>query len=145
MITAEETLNSVLIRVYRSLLQYAGECWPWTAAKEARVQQAVRAMAEEERTLAGRIFASLDARGWSLDLGNYPDNSALHYVSLDFMLQRLVTDHTELTAMLDAAASRLEFDSETRRLLSEAATTVRRNLATLRNLAGLDSRQDAAA
>jgi len=141
----DETLNSILIQVYRSLLQYAGECWPWAAAGDTAVDQAVRTIAEEELTLAGRIFAHLDARGWPIDLGGYPDNSSLHYVSLTFLLQRLVADHQRLVTELNTAASGLSADLDAARLVADVAAVARRNLEHLRKLTGAKERREVAA
>lgn len=140
-----ETMNTVMIRVYRSLLQYAGECWPWAAAKDASSEAAVREMAAEEQRLAARIFAWLDQREAPVDLGTYPDNSSLHYVSLPFLLRRVASDHTELAAFLKQAQATIANDSLATGLVGEILGSVERHLARLTELAAVTARSEAAA
>lgn len=140
-----ETLNTVLIRVYRSLLQYAGECWPWADARNAEAEAAVREMAGEERRLAARIFAWLDAAESPVDLGTYPDNSSLHYVSLPFMLRRIVSDHTELADLLRQSQGEIVDDSTATQLVAEVRGAVERHLARIKDLAAATSHSEAAA
>ncbi len=133
--SSDTILNTALIEVYRSLLQYAGESWPWASVGSEETETAVRKMAQEERDVVARIFQHLDSRGVSVDLGTYPDNSALHYVSLPFFLQRMVVEHTDLDNALRYYRGQVAQDPSAARLLDEATGVVQRHLATLRQLA----------
>ena len=128
-------LNTALLEVYRSLLQYAGESWPWASAGSEETETAVRKMAQEEREVVSRIFQHLDAQGVPVDLGVYPDNSALHYVSLPFFLQRMVSEHADLDKSLRYYRGQVGQDPNASRLLDEAVGVVERHLATIRQLA----------
>lgn len=128
-------LNTALIEVYRSLLQYAGESWPWASAGSEETETTVRKMAEEERDVVGRIFQHLDSQGVPVDLGAYPDNSALHYASLPFFLQRMVSEHADLDRSLRYYRGQVAQDPAASRLLDEAVGVVERHLATIRQLA----------
>lgn len=133
--SSDTILNTALIEVYRSLLQYAGESWPWASVGSEETETAVRKMAQEERDVVARIFQHLDSRGVSVDLGTYPDNSALHYVSLPFFLQRMVVEHTDLDNALRYYRGQVAHDPTAARLLDETVGVVQRHLATLRQLA----------
>lgn len=132
--SSDTILNTALIEVYRSLLQYAGESWPWASVGSEETETAVRKMAEEERDVVAHIFQHLDSRGVSVDLGTYPDNSALHYVSLPFFLQRMVVEHTDLDNALRYYRGQVAHDPAAVRLLDETVGVVQRHLATLRQL-----------
>lgn len=133
--SSDTILNTALIEVYRSLLQYAGESWPWASVGSEETETAVRKMAQEERDVVARIFQHLDSRGVSVDLGTYPDNSALHYVSLPFFLQRMVVEHTDLDNALRYYRGQVAHDPAAARLLDETVGVVQRHLATIRQLA----------
>lgn len=133
--SSDTILNTALIEVYRSLLQYAGESWPWASAGSEETETAVRKMAEEERDVVARFFQHLDSRGVAVDLGAYPDNSALHYASLPFFLQRMVTEHADLEKSLRYYREQVAQDPAASRLLDEAVGVVQRHLATIRQLA----------
>lgn len=135
-----DLLNQLLARVYRSLLQYSGECWAWTSATETPgvetvEQKAVEQMAGRQRALVARLVALIADRGGNVDLGNYPDNSGMHYVSLEYLLGKLIADEQEVVAELDAASGRLKNDLAAASLVSELQSAERDNLARLRELA----------
>jgi hypothetical protein len=134
-VSSNAVLNTALIEVYRSLLQYAGESWPWAAAGSDETETAVRQMAAEERGIVSRIFHHLDSSGLPVDLGTYPDNSALHYASLPFFLQRMVSEHADLDQSLRYYRQAVSQDQEASRLLDEAIGMVERHLARIRQLA----------
>jgi hypothetical protein len=138
--TANEILSHVLRRVHRSLLQYSVECWPWTTLSEAAgsaapEQQAVDQIAARQRTFIGRLVELLTSRGEVVDFGNYPDNSELHYVSLDFLLGKLIADEQHLVGDLEAAQGGLHHDPEAATLVSELLAAEQANIARLRELA----------
>lgn len=133
--SSNAVLNTALIELYRSLLQYAGESWPWAAVGSDETETAVRQMAAEERGIVAGIFHHLDAQGLPVDLGTYPDNSALHYASLPFFLQRMVTEHADLDQSLRYYRQHVSRDPEATRLLDEAIGMVERHLTRIRQLA----------
>src|SRR5262245_26083689 len=100
---ANETLNHLASRAYRGLLQYAVECWPWTDASTAAEQQAIEQLAARQQSFVGRLVNLLSERGEAIDLGNFPDYSELHYVSVDFLVQKLIADEQGLVAELESA------------------------------------------
>lgn len=132
---SNELLNDLMARAYRSLLQYAGECWPWASSDEAAEEQAVREMAAEQKSYVAGIVELLQSRDWSIFLGNYPDFTALHYVSLDFLLGRLISDEEELLAEIEAGRHALSGDPEAAGLVAELSSATMRHLAKLREMA----------
>jgi hypothetical protein len=140
-IAANDILNQLVSRVYRSLLQYALDCWPWTSLADqtgavSPEQQAVEQMAARQQSFVGRLVELLSAREADVDLGSFPDNSALHYVSLEFLLGRLIADEQQIVSELEAAQGKLSGDQPAAALVSELLAAEQANIARLRELAG---------
>jgi hypothetical protein len=108
-----DLLNRLLVRIYRGVLQYAVECWPWSAAAESNgveppEQRAIEKMAARQQQSIARLVELLSKRRATVDFGVYPDNSELHYVSLDYLIGKLVADEERLVTELEAAQKGLE-------------------------------------
>jgi hypothetical protein len=137
--TANEILNHLVGCVYRSLVQYSLECWPWTTLTEtagavAPEQQAVEQIATRQQECVGRVVDLLTSRGENVDLGNFPDNSELHYVSLDFLVGKLIADEQRLVHELETAQGGLHHDAEAATLVSQLLAAEQANIARLREL-----------
>jgi len=135
-----DVLNRVLVRVYRGLLQYAVDCWPWTAASEfqqngSTEQKALEQMAARQRSFIARLVDLLSRRGQIVDFGSYPDNSELHYVALDYLLRKLVADEERLVVELESARTALENDREAAGLVSDMLTAEKEHIARLEQMA----------
>lgn len=128
-------LNDLLVRLYRSLLQYTIECWPWTDAGQSAEQHAIEELAAKQREQVSRLVDVLDHRGQPIDYGNYPDWSFLHYVSLDYLLGKLIEDQTGLLAEVKRIRAALTADAEAVELASEVVVSEERHLARLKELA----------
>ncbi|MBI3861820.1 MAG: hypothetical protein HY290_07980 [Planctomycetia bacterium] len=131
---ANELLNRLAGRAYRSLLQYAVECWPWTDASTAAEQQAIEQLAARQQSFVGRLVDLLAERGQTIDLGNFPDNSELHYVSVDYLVQKLIADEQNLVADLESAQGTLHGDPPAARLVSDLLAAEQANIARLKEL-----------
>lgn len=131
-------LNRVVVRVYRSLMQYALECWPWTNAAETpgaepAEEKAVKQMATRQQKFVAQIVDVLTGRGEIVDLGNFPDFSEMHYVSLDYLLGKLVDDEQKLISELEAAQKGLQVDAALW-LITEILAAEKENLHRLRGM-----------
>jgi hypothetical protein len=138
--TDNETLNRLIPRLYRSLLQYTVECWPWTPSAESPdgkslEQQAIEQMAARQQQFVARLVDLLSRRGVVVDFDNYPDLSELHYVALDFLLGRLIADEQRLVSELEAVRGATQGDPPAATLIVELLAAEKDNLARLRNLA----------
>jgi hypothetical protein len=132
---AEPILNDVLIALHRSLLQYVGESWPWTsehssAAREALAQEA----ASQAETVTG-LTELLRERGFPVAFGTYPDFSNLNYLSLDFLLKRVVKDQQQVVSACERAAHALADSPDDAELIREIAASEKDRLEHLRQLA----------
>ena len=94
-------LNRLLIDLGRSLLQYVGESWPWTAYGEEDVRAEFEQLVERQAQCVGGIIELLDDRTWPIDFGIYPpEYTDLHFLSLEFLLRQLVVNADELVAVV---------------------------------------------
>ena len=138
--SSDDILNRLVPRVYRSLLQYTVECWPWTPSAESAdgispEQKAIEQMASRQQEFVGRLVDLLSRRGVVVDFDNYPDYSELHYVALDFLLGRLIADEQRLVAELETARGAIHNDPPAATLVVELIAAEKQNLVRLRELA----------
>src|SRR5262249_7090243 len=134
-----DSLNRLLVDLYRGLLMYAVECWPWSSAADAGgaeppEQRAIESMAARRQQGVSRLVELLSRRRATVDFGVYPDNSHLHYVSIDFLVGKLIADQERLVAELEAARKGLTGDTEAVRVVGELLDTEIENAAKLRAL-----------
>jgi hypothetical protein len=135
-----DLLNRLLVRIYRGPLQYAVECWPWSAAADATgaeppEQRAIEKVAARQRQFIARLVELLSKRRATIDFGVYPDYSQLHYVSLDYLIGKLIADEERLVAELVAAQTGLRDDPEAANVIGELLAVEKDHLAQLRDLA----------
>lgn len=136
---SSDVLNRVLARLYRSLMQYAVDCWPWsrttdTVGSESPEQQTIEKMTLRQQEFVARLVDLITRRGDVVDFGSFPDNSELHYVSIDYLLGKLIADEQDLVAGLQAALPTLQNDAEATALVSELLATETQNVSRLREL-----------
>jgi len=134
-------LNDLLICLYRSLLQYTIECWPWTDDSELEQRQAIEELATRQRAQVGRIVELLESRQYPIDFGQYPDWSELHYVALEYLLAKLIEDEANITASVERAQAALAEDTQGRHLAAEILLSEQRHFARLKELAAAQNRQ----
>jgi hypothetical protein len=136
-----EILNRLVPRLYRSLLQYTVECWPWTPSAEipdgkSPEQEAIEEMTARRQEFVSRLVDLLMQRGMAVDFDNYPDYSELHYVALDYLLGKLIADEEALLAELETARGTIRDDPPAATLLVELIVAEKENIRRLGELAG---------
>jgi len=131
---APQELNALYVKLHRSLLQYVGECWPWSddvgeadAAARAVLNQAVAT----QRANANRLADPLDLSDYVINQGGYPSAwTDLHYVSLKYLLKQVAISQVEIIrALQDAANSHPDSP-----LLSQVAASEQGILQSIQNL-----------
>src|SRR5262249_7438581 len=88
-----------------------------------------------QQEFVGRLVALLQQRGQYVDFGTYPDNSELHYVSLAYLLGKLIADEEKLVAVLEQARAAIHDDPPAATLLVELVAAEKQNLSRLREFA----------
>src|SRR5262249_26382907 len=135
-----DVLNRLVARVYRCLLQYTVECWPWTPSSESAdgkssEQKAIEQMAARQQEFVGRLVELLSQRGQVAAFGNFPDNSELHYGDLDHLLGNLSAHDQRLVADLESAREAVRNDPPAATLIVELVAAEKQNLKKLQELA----------
>lgn len=134
--TMYAALNDLLINVGRSLLQYVGECWPWSDANAQDEQQAIDRLVQRQKQQVGQLANLLRDAEWSTDYGSYPtEYTDLHYVALDYLLDQLIQNQRGLVEDANAALSACEGDPEAKKLVGEIQAVQRTIAAELESLA----------
>lgn len=128
-----ENLNRVVIAMCRSLLQYTMEAWPWTPGN-SHLREPLDEMIDEQRGRIERLCNLLDARGWTIEFGVFPDFTDLHFLALDFLLPDVVVNQRAVVAEIDAIRARTADDPEGAALLTEVAAGERGMLSKLEGL-----------
>ena len=136
-------LNDLLVRLNRSLLQYAGESWPWTDSEAAGEQAVVHSLVERQQTHVRRLADLLWDRYWNSDFGVYPaEYTDLHYVALDYLLTLLAASERDVLGEIERVLPLCAGDEEATRIVEDARNDQREIVEQLQRLA--DARNAAA-
>lgn len=132
---SNDRLNSLLIELSRSLLQYAGEAWPWSDATQSEQRRVVDQLIGRQRVQIGRLAELIASRQRIVEFGTYPTGyTDFHYVGLDCMLGKLVENEAAIVASLDDALIANPQDEEAVGLLGQIVDIERDNLNQLKSL-----------
>lgn len=100
-------LNPLFVLLHRSLLQYVGECSPWTAedSHQAETLAALRSVVAAQKRDETLLADALNAAGWIINCGGYPTiYTDLQYLSLKYLLKQIVISQTAIVKALEDAA-----------------------------------------
>lgn len=93
------------------------------------------ALVRRQQFGAERLAELLMERQAIVQVGNYPwDGSSLHYVTLDFVMPRLLAEEAAILADLKAAVETLNADAETVRLIEQLIADEEQAIAKLQEL-----------
>src|SRR5437867_8015890 len=115
-----EILNRVLRDLSSCLVQYVGDCWPWTSigSDGDKLQAIVRQCVARQRQSIERIAEHLASRQSRVEYGRFStDFTNMHYVSLQFLLKQLVASQMKLVESLDRSVTLLPSGDEVREIL----------------------------
>lgn len=105
----EILLNSVLIDLARSYLQYVCESWPWVSGEGLGIEQQVQVIAARQRQAVSEIAELLTDREHFVDFGTYPtEYTDMQFLSLQSALSRVLTSQHYLCQRLQDASTSLE-------------------------------------
>ena len=132
-----ERLNSLFVMLHRSLLQYVGECWPWTAVGPNGKQLRTDAnnCVSHQRQSIGLIAEYLALRQARVEFGKFSTGfTDLHFVSLQFLLKQLISDQTRLVESVDRNVTLLPGGDPSRDILEAVSRNEHDNLSALQQL-----------
>ena len=130
-----EILNRVLRDLSSSFLQYVGEIWPWTSAGPDgdKLQASVMRCVERQWQSIALISDYLAPRQSRVEFGKFSaEFTDLHYVSLSFLLKRLVETQQTLSESIDRTVTLLPSGDEVQKLLATVRQNEQENLAALK-------------
>lgn len=131
-----DRLCDLVVRMFRSLLQYTNECWPWGGMEEVAEQKLIATLAARQQEEVQRLVDLLQERGESVEAGTYPTSyGELHYVALEYLMHNLLKDETALIAALEQEAAASTTDLSVAALLSDLIASERQTLLELQELA----------
>ncbi len=125
-------VNSLLIDIHRSLVQYAAEASPWSSEADADLQNSVLTMAAEQEESVAKMVDFLRSRKHLVDFGVYPQEyTSLHFVGLGYFLDRMKESQQALVNDLEAGIEKLAEDADAVQIFQKA---VEQNQAILKTL-----------
>ena len=128
-------LMQLLLHHYRSLPIFLTEAVPWTHRGDERATSVLMDIVAGQRDLSNRIAAELEQRGWPLDMGEYPmEYLDLHFLSLDFLLQRLVENQQREVDAIGRLSAEMDEDPVAHDLAQEALGAAKGYLESLTEL-----------
>lgn len=121
-------LHRLFGRLYRSLLQYVGEAWPWSPAqKETEEHAFLKELLEDQMSDIRELADFLVAHRIALFPDPYPvEFTDLQYLSLEHLVREVLVDQQELLGELDAGAKALETFPEAAELVKSVADSERK-------------------
>ncbi|WP_166819966.1 hypothetical protein [Thalassoroseus pseudoceratinae] len=129
-------VNRLLIDLHRSLLQYVGECWPWTDNKSAEERAIIADLVVRQRRQIEQLADYLRESDWLTDFGSYPtEYTNLHYVALDYLLNQLVESEVALLHQTNQVLAQAQSCPELAQLLGRVHAEEQAMVAELRKLA----------
>jgi len=97
-------LNSLVIELSCSLLQFTGEVSPWSPASATSARETLDRAIRSQKSHVDRLVELLIERRWAVDFGVYPSEfTDLHFLSLKALLPRIVENQQTLIGELDEA------------------------------------------
>ncbi len=121
MLSIDEQLNSLLVELNRSLLQYLYECSPYVSGDKATK---LRELAEAQQQDVGVLCDVLTERHWAIDFGTYPtDYTAIQYNSLSSLAEPLKESQSIALRLLNEVAEACSSDA----FVSEVLVQLKQN------------------
>lgn len=129
-------LNRLLALEYRSLPMYLRDASPWTQDRDHQAASALANIVADQAEMARRIATVILERRGNVEPGDWPtDFTHTHYLSLDFLLNKMVEYEKRDIAVLEAIAAELSDDPQARELAEEVLGSQRAHLEVLESLA----------
>jgi hypothetical protein len=129
-----ELLNRVLRELSGSFVQYVGEIWPWTSVgpEGAKLKAVVDQCVARQRQSIAQLANFLGPRQARVELGRFSaEFTDLHYVSLQFLLRRLIACQEQIVQSLNRAVTLLPGGDLAQELLAAVRQTEQDNLTAL--------------
>ena len=115
------------------MLQYVGDCSPWSGDKEQG--NPLDALVIAQKDSITRLTDLLIQRRWNLDFGIFPvEFCDLHFIAIDFLILQLIENQKSLIADVEQSQKASDGDASALELLSEILSSERDILTQLEGL-----------
>lgn len=136
-----DVLNRLSVAHSRSLPVYLSYAGPWIPASEGRNGETLLQVAADQKRMADRIGTMLLDLGGTVDPGKFPlKYTALHDLSYEYLLGKLVENQRQTVRTIEACAADLTLAPLARSLAEEALGEARGHLEMLEELTGKAAR-----
>lgn len=106
--STDSRINSVLISLSRSFLQYVSESWMWVDDSAKSIGEQVSVLAARQRQDVADLARLLQDREWSIDFGAYPtEYTDMQFLSLSALFNQLKFAQSMIDDKLSAAVAEL--------------------------------------
>jgi len=107
-LSSDSRINSVLISLSRSFLQYVSESWMWVDESAKAIGEQVSVLGVRQRQDVADLARLLQNREWSIDFGAYPtEYTDMQFLSLSALFSQLMFAQSVIDEKLTAAVSDL--------------------------------------
>lgn len=116
---SETLLNSVLIKMVRSFLQYMSEASPWVGEQAQSIGEQVAVLAVRQRQDATLIAELLTDREYFVQFGAYPtEYTDQQFLALEAVFSNLRASQDQVCAAISEALTQLPADDAASGILS---------------------------
>ena len=130
-----ELLGQLLVCHYRSLPMFLTEAAPWVHRGDAEASEVLNDIVASQKRMCHRLASEIEQRGGIVDVGDYPiDFLDFHFLSLDYMLQRVCEYQRKEIVSLGRSAEQLYADPAASAIAKEALGAARGHLESLEEL-----------
>jgi hypothetical protein len=134
---SQDRLNHVFAALNCSLLQYVGENSPWTSSADEAVAEQLEMVVKLQTLHIQRLADFLVNRYGYVPHANYTaEFTDLQYLSLSYLISRLVTDQQTVLETLEADRKAITNDAGASDMLSQLEVGVAKTVQTLKELDG---------
>ncbi len=134
--TTSTALNNALAALTSSLVQYSGECGPWTDADDDTETAALDLFRRRQQLQIARLVELLGDRDATIEFGRFPTRyTDLHFISLENLYPRLIANQQAIIETLKKSATACRGDDDAGGLIADAVAEEQRTLEELATLA----------
>lgn len=128
-------LNRLLILHHRSLAAYLSYAIPWLHRDNQAALEVMQSIAADHRAVVDRLGERIIDGGGMVNYGHFPLRyAALHDLSVDYLVTRLVEFEKQLIAEVSKCADRLRMNPEVHAIALESLGEAKAHLQSLEEL-----------
>lgn len=129
-------LNRLRVIHNRSLPTYLSSAVPWSRAGGEAASETLAQIAEDHKTMVDRLGQLILENGGVTEPGSFPlEFTSLHYLSLDFLMGKLIETQQELIREIEDCVQQLHLSPSSQAVAQEALGEAKGHLESLKELA----------